>query len=309
MVSAEDTYTIPGGAQLRKVTCLHNQGATPLPEGTVNYQVGFSKTDSSSHEEKTTDTRTGMKEWGFEYGFSKIRSISGKATYTHQHETSTVNTQMTSSTQSKQLTLSTPAVPAGKTWCCYSVHAVLQAPQMENLDLTFPVDLLFTEEEIHGGGDIVIHGDKLTFDSPKGYQMTTNKWHDWFMYMQDKGDGNVRGWQGDPGDQGHWRFTKVGNNIFKLRSVKWDDWYMYAQDNKDGNVRAWQGEPGDQGHFEVTQHPTKMCYLLRPVKWSDWFVYMQDDKDGNVRLKEGIPGDEGCWIITEVFASALSEFV
>ena len=78
--------------------------------------------------------------------------------------------------------------------------------------------------------------------------------------MQNNKDGNVRGWNGDPGPQGHWKFTQkgtvtIGNEVvptFVFTSVKWPNWFMYMQKNKEGNIRGWNGDPGPQGYFIMT---------------------------------------------------------
>jgi len=79
--------------------------------------------------------------------------------------------------------------------------------------------------------------------------------------MQDNSKGNVRGWQGDPGPQGHWMITQKGTVIVGGQSLptyvfnpeRWRNWYMYMQDNSKGNVRGWKGDPGIQGYFIIKQ--------------------------------------------------------
>ena len=43
----------------------------------------------------------------------------------------------------------------------------------------------------------------------KYFTMSTQKWPNKFMYMQNTSDSNVRGWVGDPGPAGHFYFTKA----------------------------------------------------------------------------------------------------
>jgi hypothetical protein len=41
------------------------------------------------------------------------------------------------------------------------------------------------------------------------FLMTTERWSNWHMYSQNTEDGNVRGWEEDPGPQGHFIFTQI----------------------------------------------------------------------------------------------------
>ena len=91
--------------------------------------------------------------------------------------------------------------------------------------------------------------DCSKFKSVKGrdntFLISTVKWSDWFMYIQDNDKGNVRGWKGDPGGQGYWKLKCVppsspGHYVFC--SVKWPDWFIYIHDNEEGNVFSmWLG--------------------------------------------------------------------
>jgi hypothetical protein len=40
------------------------------------------------------------------------------------------------------------------------------------------------------------------------FSMNTMQWPNWFMYVQNNSEGNVRGWKGDAGHPGHFIFTK-----------------------------------------------------------------------------------------------------
>ena len=76
------------------------------------------------------------------------------------------------------------------------------------------------------------------------------------MYMENNSKGNVRGWNGDPGPQGHWIATPkdtvtIGDEAvvtYTFSPEKWPNWIMY-EDNKEGSIRDWNGDPGSQGYF------------------------------------------------------------
>ena len=80
------------------------------------------------------------------------------------------------------------------------------------------------------------------------------------MYMQNGADGNVRGWNGDPGHQGHWYVEQKGTVIIEEQHIPtytfkpkaYPAWYMYMQKNADGNVRGLNGDPDTQGYFIFT---------------------------------------------------------
>ena len=81
------------------------------------------------------------------------------------------------------------------------------------------------------------------------------------MYMEDNDEGNVSGFKGDPGPQGHWTVTDVGTvtidgktvKTYDLATVKWPNWFIYMEDNKEGNIRGWNGDPGSQGYFIIVK--------------------------------------------------------
>jgi len=137
--------------------------------------------------------------------------------------------------------------------------------------------------------------------------MSTQKWMNWFVYMQSNSEGNVRGWKGDPGNQGHWNITQIGStNKYLLSPKEWPNRYLYMQDNSKGNVRGWQGDPGPQGHWMITQKGTVIVggqslptYVFNPERWRNWYMYMQDNSKGNVRGWKGDPGIQGYFIIKQ----------
>ena len=138
--------------------------------------------------------------------------------------------------------------------------------------------------------------------------MSTQKWMDCYVYMQDNGSGNDRGWEEDPGPQGYWKITQIeSTDKYLLSPMKWPNWYMYMQDNSDGNIRGWKGDPGPQGHWMITQKGTVIVngqsvptYVFSTCKWPDWYMYMQDNYAGNVRGCKGDPGIQGYFIMNEV---------
>merc|ERR1712232_1539584 len=54
--------------------------------------------------------------------------------------------------------------------------------------------------------------------------MSQKKWPDWFMYMTDASDGNVRGWKVDPGPQGHWIFQDERCTFEKMEVLNSDSY-------------------------------------------------------------------------------------
>lgn len=137
--------------------------------------------------------------------------------------------------------------------------------------------------------------------------MSTQKWTDWFLFMENNAWGNVRGWEGDPGPQGHWKFTKIGSTDKYLVSPKeWPNWYMYMDKGAIGNVRGCKGDPGAQGHWRITKKGTVIIggkevptYVFTTEQWSDWYMYMDKDFTGNVRGWEGDPGIQGYFIMQD----------
>ena len=125
------------------------------------------------------------------------------------------------------------------------------------------------------------------------FYLTPLEWPLYYVYEQDNGVGNVRGWSGPPGPQGQFTFKRIWKKDCYLISAKqWPNWYIYMQDNGEGNVRAYEGDPGPQGHWYVTTR--KDGYKqLSTVQWPNWYMYMQDNSDGNVRGWNGDPGPQG----------------
>ena len=125
------------------------------------------------------------------------------------------------------------------------------------------------------------------------FTLTTEKWPDWYVYMQDIGVGNVRGWEGHPGDQGIFIAKNIGYSKFLISTRKWPNWYLYMQNDSKGNIRGWKGDPGPQGHWHIEYNGDGTFTLLTTDKWKDWFMYMQSDSVGNVRGWKGDPGPQG----------------
>merc|ERR1712060_198326 len=163
-------------------------------------------------------------------------------------------------------------------------------------------DIIVTDQKLEDltSADLVIRGTKQNWDDPNGYLFWTRQWgngdNGWFMYMRDNGYGNVRGWKGDPGVQGHLVFTKrPGESSYLLSTKKWPDWYLEMGHQSDAPVRGWKGDPGPQGYWLIKAHPYKSCYLITAEQWPGWYMEMGHQSDGPVRGWEGDPGDQGCW--------------
>jgi len=306
----EDYFVVKNGGSLQQLTCVNNMGSQPVPASTITYEVGNVQTNEESKSQSLEDMHKASVEIAYKYGFSEISSLELKASYTYQHKETTTTSEMTSSTMSEKLTLRVPVVGPQSTWCAYRLQS-MSWPSGKDSKMNFLFkDIIITNEKLDGDltkADLVFRGTKQKWDDPRGYLFSTMQWgkgdNGWFMYMQDKGDGNVRAWKGDPGVQGHLLFTKLGDTSFLISAKKWPNWYVYMQDKSDGNVRGWGGDPGPQGHFLIKAHPYKSCYLLSTKQWPDWYVYMQDTGDGNIRGWEGDPGDQGCWDMIPAWTS------
>lgn len=135
--------------------------------------------------------------------------------------------------------------------------------------------------------------------------MSPEKWKGWSVYMSNFPDANVRGCEGDPGEQGYWNFKQIGStNKYLVSTKKWPNWYMYMQNNFTGNVKGCEGEPGSEGQWMITQYGTVIVggqslptYTFRNEKWCNWYMYMDDGFTGNVRGSKGDPGDQGHFIL------------
>jgi len=141
----------------------------------------------------------------------------------------------------------------------------------------------------------------VSFDPTKFYSLTTEKWSEWYEYMQDNKEGNVRGWDVNPGSQGHWKIIENPKQpgTYLLSSKKWPTCYMYMQDMHDGNVRGYDKEdPGPQGWWIIKKNPLRDdTYLFSTAKWPNHYKYMQDVGSGNVRGHEDDPGPQGWYNI------------
>jgi len=233
----------------------------------------------------------------------------GSASYTYEHKEIITTSQMTSLSVSEELNLSIPEVDPRSTWCASRLES-MSWPSSQGSHINFMFkDIIVTNRELNlATADLKILGKKQIWDDPRGYLAWTLTWgsgdNGWFMYMQNQGDGNVRGWKGDPGAQGHLLFTRRDDRTsFLLSTKKWPNWYLYMEDVVDGNVRGWDGDPGPQGHFLIKGHRFKNCYLISTKQWPGWYMYMQDISSGNIRGWKGDPGDQGCWDMVPAFTS------
>ncbi len=58
---------------------------------------------------------------------------------------------------------------------------------------------------------------QLAFSGGGPFRISTLKWPEWFVYMQDNKEGNVRGWKTTPGNQGEFLFEQIDNNLFFIQ--------------------------------------------------------------------------------------------
>lgn len=299
--SGGDELVVQNGAKLEQIICVVNLGSVPKPASSISYEVGVVQSDSASLQQETMNAHGAMLSLAAEYGFSVVASVSMSASLSFDHQETTTTSHVTSSTLSETLTLNVPEVDSHSMWCAYR----LEWQDRENSAMKFMfTDILVADARLEmTGAEITIRGTLQTWDDTRGYLLWTRAWprtwpngdNGWLPYMQNSWRANVRGWQGDPGLQGHWLFTARDDGSFLLAPKRWPSWYMYMQDHEDANVRGWGGDPGPAGHFIVTRHQVKSCFLISPKKWPRWYIYMQNNDHANIRGWEGPPGDQGCW--------------
>lgn len=131
------------------------------------------------------------------------------------------------------------------------------------------------------------------FEGGGPYLLTTQKWIDWFVYMQDDDVGTVRGWKGPPGNQGNLMFKPILNSKYFLISTgHWPDRYFCLKDINTANVVGTHGDPGSRGHWCITTRGDG-SFTLSTEQWPTWHIYMQDNPDGSVVGQDGDPGEQG----------------
>ena len=81
------------------------------------------------------------------------------------------------------------------------------------------------------------------------FLLSTEQWPNMYIYMHDNKTGSVRGWNGNPGSQGHWQFTRIRKYTYIMSTAKWPDVYAYMQDTTDAYIMGARNNPGDKGEF------------------------------------------------------------
>ena len=85
------------------------------------------------------------------------------------------------------------------------------------------------------------------------FLLSTKQWPDYHMYVTKTIEGHVKSFKGDPGPQGHWKFTikNFRNRSFVLTTCQWPEWHIYLYEYFTGhmNVRTKKGDPGPLGEF------------------------------------------------------------
>ena len=84
------------------------------------------------------------------------------------------------------------------------------------------------------------------------YLLSTKQWPNMYIYMDDNKTGSVMGWNGNPGSQGLWQFTRIRKYTYMMSTAKWPDVYAYMQDTTDAYIMGTSNNPGDKGHFVLT---------------------------------------------------------
>ncbi len=130
------------------------------------------------------------------------------------------------------------------------------------------------------------------------YRMSPQQWiGDWYAYMENNPEGNVRGIQNIPGQQGDFVFTPVthyGSGLFMISVKTWPDWFLYTESTNKLNVRACKGDPSFKGYYSIVPRSDNTI-LIKQV--DDIYIYMQKNGTGNLGGWHGDPGPQGYWFI------------
>ena len=121
------------------------------------------------------------------------------------------------------------------------------------------------------------------------------KWPGWYAYMAGDAIGNLRGWNGHPGDQGRFRIEPRHGGTFKMTTRRWGDYHVYMDSSAFKNVRACRRDPGNQGYwkFNFTDVRTR-TFILTTVQYPDCHMHMASNAWGNLSGKKGNL-DDSCY--------------
>ncbi len=131
------------------------------------------------------------------------------------------------------------------------------------------------------------------------YRMFPRQWVNKHAYMENNPEGNIRGTQNPPGQQGDFVFTPILNydGVFKISVKTWPNWFLYMESTNQ-NVRGCEGDPGRKGYWRVSQvHDMAYTVEIALFKEEEYNIYMQNNSTGNVACMHGWPGDEGRWVL------------
>ena len=146
---------------------------------------------------------------------------------------------------------------------------------------------------------IIAGSDQYVFPFINGgaFRLTTKKWPDWYVCMQDNTSLDVKGKKGHPGMQGEFKFTRHSSGYYLISPVQWPTLYLYIMQNEpSGNVKGWEGDPGPQGHWLITPRQDGSI-LLSTEKWYSWYMYMQNWVNGDV-LGTKEPNEQAHFILS-----------
>ena len=132
------------------------------------------------------------------------------------------------------------------------------------------------------------------------FTMSTVRWPNRYVYMQNAYGGNVRGYDGHPGDQGVFKVKPHKGDTFLISPCEWPNWNIYMKRDLVGNVTGYRGDPGRQGHWRFTIIDiNERVFLVSTAKWPGWYMYMKDNSlSMNVRGWREDPGSQGHFIMT-----------
>lgn len=123
--------------------------------------------------------------------------------------------------------------------------------------------------------------------------MTTERWPGWYAYMDSSALGNIRGWDGHPGDQGVFDIKPRDDGTFLMTTKEWPNWYVFMESSAFENVRGWEGDPGPQGHWKFAVIDARVRrFKLSPREYPGSYMHMEGNAWGNVSGTSD-PGPEG----------------
>ena len=146
--------------------------------------------------------------------------------------------------------------------------------------------------------------EELNLDNGGYWWVCSAQQPEHYLYLQNTHDGNARGWKGDPGDQGHFKFEKNEDGTYLMSTKIWPEWHMFMQINEECNVRAYDWKTCTEAKWTITKvkHPVlNDVFHFTNIEQPTKYLYMQNDENLNVRdWSDEDPHNQKCWIFKPV---------